>query len=115
MKDYGKCPYCGVNINARDLYSDFDFSETEDVMYCKKCKKGYVHKVKVSIDLKISSVEENLEIAKKQYDTFESQFYARRKNLLEKMLKYNNKIDNGTLTEKEIEDGIEEWIWGYLC
>lgn len=115
MKSYGNCPYCGVNIDITDLYTDFDFTEKEDVMYCLRCKKGYVHTVKVSIDLKISSVEKNLETAKKQYDTFKSKFYIRRRNFLEKMLQYNKKIDNGTLSKQEIEDCIEEWIWDDLC
>lgn len=107
------CPYCGLNMDVSDVYETADGIEEEGFATCPKCHKAFVHTSEVTIDFNIYPVKCQLNLTQRDIVLYGTESDLRKKEFLEKMLEYNKKIDEGLLTEKEIEEYSDEWSDGY--
>ena len=92
MNKYNQCPYCKkiFDIHETGLYY-FDVYRTVHSM-CQSCHKIFVGECIHSGKFSTSEVENEFDI-------------------LSTMCAYNKRVDEGTVTEKEIEDFRETVEW----
>lgn len=113
MFDWARCPYCGAELSITDVYDTKDGYIDEGFSKCPQCGKAFVHYTDVTVDFRINDVEGTLHVANNCVELFGTDRYKRRQAFLEKLVAYNKKIDDGVLTEEEIETYSDEWSGGY--
>ena len=113
MCRYDRCPYCGLNMDVSDVYETADGIEEEGFATYPECHKAFVHTSEVTIDFNTYTVNGQLSLMQRDIVLFGKESDLRRKEFLEEMLEYNKKIDEGLLTEKEIEEYKDIWSEGY--
>lgn len=113
MFNWDECPYCGKELSIEDVYDTTDGIKEEGFATCPRCRKAFEHTAEVTVDFNISSVEILLDIANTGVEVLGSERYKRRQAFLEKLVAYNKMIDDGVLTEEEIEAYSDEWSDGY--
>lgn len=110
-RDY--CPYCETEFYVNDIYDISDRLIEEGFATCPECHKAFVHNSELEIDFNIQSVECCLEFIKKCVGMLGMARYKPKQAFLEKLVAYNKMIDDGVLTEEEIEAYSDEWSDGY--
>lgn len=113
MFDWDRCPYCDEELSITDVYDTTDGYLDEGFATCPRCRKAFVHYTDVTLDFNITPVEYSLDIANNSVEFIDKERYTPRKIFLEKLVAYNKKIDDGVLTEEEIEAYSDEWSDGY--
>ncbi len=113
MFNWDECPYCGEELEINDVYDTSDGYLDEGFATCPRCRKVFEHTAEVTVYFNIASVENLLDIANTGVEILGNERYKRRQEFLEKLVAYNKKIDEGVLTEKEIEEYSDEWSDGY--
>ena len=76
--------------------------------------KKRLDNLKAKVDFEITSVENQLQDANMRVNFIDAELYKPRQTFLKKLLAYNKKIDEGVLTEEEIEAYSDEWSGGYV-
>lgn len=109
MSSWDICPYCDEELSIGDVYDTSDGFLDEGFATCPRCRKAFEHTTEATVDFNISNVENLLDIAKIGVEMLGSERYKRRQAFLEKLVAYNKKIDDGVLTEEEIEAYSDEW------
>lgn len=109
MSSWDICPYCDEELSIDDVYDTSDGFLDEGFATCPRCRKAFEHTTEATVDFNISNVENLLDIAKIVVEMLGSERYKRRQAFLEKLVAYNKKIDDGVLTEEEIEAYSDEW------
>lgn len=113
MFDWDECPYCGEELSIHNVYDTSDGYLDEGFATCPRCRKVFEHKTEVTVYFNISNVEQLLENANIGVECVNKERYQPRQAFLEKLVAYNKKIDEGVLTEEEIEAYSDEWRGGY--
>lgn len=113
MSSWDICPYCDEELSIDDVYDTSDGFLDEGFATCPRCRKAFEHTTEATVDFNISNVENLLDIAKIVVEMLGSERYKRRQAFLEKLVAYNKMIDDGVLTEEEIEEYSDEWSGGY--
>lgn len=113
MKEWNECPYCIEELAITDVYDTSDGYIDEGFTMCPKCHKAFVHTTEVKVDFEITSVENQLQDANMRVNFIDAELYKPRQTFLKKLLAYNKMIDDGVLTEEEIEEYSDEWSDGY--
>lgn len=113
MFDWDRCPYCDEELSITDVYDTSSGVIDEGFATCPRCRKAFAHTTEVTVEFNISSVEQLLENANIGVKFVNKERYKPRKDFLEKLVAYNKKIDEGVLTEEEIEAYSNEWSDGY--
>lgn len=113
MFDWDRCPYCDEELSITDVYDISDGIIDEGFATCPRCRKAFAHYAEVTVDFHISSAESLLDIANTCVESLGMKNRKPRKDFLEKLVAYNKMIDDGVLTEEEIEAYSDEWSDGY--
>ena len=113
MSSRAYCPYCDTEFYVMDIYDISDGLIAEGFATCPECHKAFVHHSELAIDFNIQSVEGCLEFIKKCVGMLGMERYKPKQAFLEKLVAYNKKINDGVLTEEEIEAYSDEWSDGY--
>lgn len=113
MFDWDKCPYCDEELSIHNVYDTSDGYLDEGFATCQRCRKVFEHTTEVTVEFNISSVEPLLENANIGVKFVNKERYKPRQAFLEKLVAYNKMIDDGVLTEEEIEAYSDEWSGGY--
>lgn len=113
MSSWDICPYCETEFYVVDIYDISDGLINEGFATCPECHKAFVHHSELKIDFNIQSVEDCLEFITKCVGMLGIERYKPKQAFLEKLVAYNKKIDDGVLTEEEIEAYSDEWSDGY--
>lgn len=113
MFNWDECPYCREELSINDVYDTADGYIDEGFSKCPRCRKAFVHYTDVTVDFRINDIEGTLQVAKNCVELFGKDRYTRRQAFLEKLVAYNKMIDDGVLTEEEIEAYSDEWSDGY--
>lgn len=113
MSDWDICPYCIEELAITDVYDTSDGFLDEGFATCPRCRKAIAHATEVTVEFQIASVEDMLEIANICVEFVDNEQYKPTIAFLEKLVAYNKKIDDGVLTEEEIEAYSDEWSGGY--
>lgn len=109
MSDWDRCPYCDEELSMTDVYDTTDGYIDEGVATCPRCRKAFVHYTDVTIDFNLTPVEYLLDILNTSVEFIDKEYHKTRKAFLEKLAAYNKMIDDGVLTEDEIEAYSDEW------
>ena len=113
MFAWDRCPYCREELSIDDVYDTSDGIMDEGFATCPRCHKAFVHTAEVTIDFNIASVDDCLQVTNTCVEFLDKERYKIRQAFLEKLVAYNKKIDDGVLTEEEIEEYSDEWSDGY--
>lgn len=113
MFSLDECPYCEKELEINDVYDTSYGIKEEGFATCPRCHKAFEHTAEVTVDFNISSVENLLDIANNCVEFVDKEHYKPRQAFLEKLVAYNKMIDDGALTEEEIEAYSDEWSDGY--
>ena len=113
MFNCDECPYCGAELSIDDVYDTSDGIMDEGFATCPRCHKAFEHTAEVTINFNIASVDDCLQVTNTCVEFLDKERYRIRQAFLEKLVAYNKKIDDGVLTEKEIEEYSDEWSDGY--
>lgn len=113
MSDWDYCPYCDEELSMTDVYDTSDGYLEEGFATCPNCHKAFVHYTDVTLDFNITPVEYSLDIANNSVEFIDNEYHKTRKSFLNKLVAYNKMIDDGVLTEEEIEAYSDEWSDGY--
>lgn len=113
MSDWDYCPYCDEELSMTDVYDTSDGYLEEGFATCPRCRKAFAHYTDVTIDFYLTPVDSLLDIAKTAVEFIDQEYFKPRKAFLEKLVAYNKKIDDGVLTEEEIEQYSDEWSGEY--
>ena len=113
MFNCDECPYCGEELSIDDVYDTSYGVIDEGFATCPRCRKAFVHTAEVTVDFNITSVDDCLQVTNNRVDFLDKERYKTRKAFLEKLVAYNKMIDDGVLTEEEIEEYSDEWSDGY--
>ena len=113
MFDWDRCPYCDEELSITDVYDTSDGIIDEGFATCPRCRKAFVHTSEVTVDFDITSVEDSLQYTNNCIEVMDNAWYKTRQAFLEKLVAYNKMIDDGVLTEEEIEAYSDEWSDGY--
>ena len=113
MFDWDRCPYCDEELGIDDVYDTTDGYLDEGFATCPNCRKAFVHSTEVTVDFTIMSVENKLQDANAYVNFVDKERYKPRQTFMKKLFAYNKMIDEGVLTEEEIEAYSDEWSDGY--
>ena len=113
MSSWDYCPYCDEELSMTDVYDTSDGYLEEGFATCPNCHKAFVHYTDVTLDFNITPVGYSLDIANNSVDFIDNEYYKTRTDFLKKLVAYNKMIDDGVLTEEEIEKYSDEWSDGY--
>ena len=113
MFDWDECPYCNEELSITDVYDTSDGFLEEGFATCPRCRKALAHYTDVTLDFNLTHVEYLLDIANTSVEFIDKEYHKTRKAFLEKLVAYNKMIDDGVLTEEEIEVYSDEWSDGY--
>lgn len=113
MSSWDICPYCEKELEINDVYDISYGIIDEGFATCPRCRKVFEHTAEVTVYFNISSVENLLDIANTCVESLGMENRKPRQAFLEKLVAYNKMIDDGVLTEEEIEAYSDEWSDGY--
>lgn len=113
MFNWDECPYCDKELSIDDVYDTSDGIIDEGFTTCPNCRKAFQHTAEVTVDFNIMSVEDSLQVTNNRVEFLDKERYKTRQAFLEKLVAYNKMIDDGVLTEEEIEAYSDEWSGGY--